>query len=428
MKSSMQIMFTLVTTSLLLAVRVIAQDKQEASDTLRRLAPKIYIDCKACWQDDLDYFRTELTFVNFVRDRKQADVHIIITTQATGSGGIEVTIEFIGQGKYKQMVDTLKFFTKESDTDDMTRRAAVRTLKMGLMRYVAKTPLAEHVAIDYTKPSEPMAVADKWNYWVFEIDAGGWLDGEKSIRNLNVWGGVEARRVTQESKVKLDYSGSYRDKKIEYEDEDGNHQEVLTIWRSKEFRASFIKSLGPHWSIGIAGSAWSSTFQNTKINVVEANGLEYNLFPYELSTQRELRFEYWGGINYVDYEDITLYDKASEWLASEKLSVTLKLIRPWGTVETSLAGAHYFHDFRRNRLELSNDLSLRLFEGFSLNVSGWISYLHDQLYLPKEGLTEEEALSERRARETNYDYWVNFSISYTFGSIYNNIVNPRFGD
>ena len=58
------------------------------SDSLKKTAPRVFIDCISC---DMDYFRTEITFVNYVRDRKDAQVHVLITTQSTGSGGTEYT-------------------------------------------------------------------------------------------------------------------------------------------------------------------------------------------------------------------------------------------------------------------------------------------------------------------------------------------------
>lgn len=36
-------------------------------------------------------------------------------------------------------------------------------------------------------------------------------------------------------------------------------------------------------------------------------------------------------------------------------------------------------------------------------------------------------LRRRQALATDYEYELSIGISYTFGSIFNNIVNPRFG-
>jgi len=81
-----------------------------------------------------------------------------------------------------------------------------------------------------------------------------------------------------------------------------------------------------------------------------------------------------------------------------------------------------------NGLSLYCRLSLRLVEGFSLNLSGYASRIHNLLSLPKGEATEEEVFLRRRQLAKSYDYFGSVGISYSFGSIYNSIVNPRFGD
>jgi len=53
--------------------------------------------------------------------------------------------------------------------------------------------------------------------------------------------------------------------------------------------------------------------------------------------------------------------------------------------------------------------------------------IHDQLSLPKGEATLEQVLLRRTMLETNYNYYFSIGLSYTFGSIYSNVVNPRFG-
>ena len=53
--------------------------------------------------------------------------------------------------------------------------------------------------------------------------------------------------------------------------------------------------------------------------------------------------------------------------------------------------------------------------------------LYDQIALPKQGASAEEILLRIRQLETNYSYSVGMGFSYSFGSIFTSIVNPRFG-
>ena len=74
-----------------------------------------------------------------------------------------------------------------------------------------------------------------------------------------------------------------------------------------------------------------------------------------------------------------------------------------------------------------NNIDLRLFEGFSLEIRGIVSMIRNQLSLPKEEASETDILTRRREIATDYDYYLSFGFRYTFGSIYSNVVNPRFG-
>ena len=149
------------------------------TDSVTASALGIYLDCPDC---DFDYFRTEITFVNFVRHRQQADVHILVTSQRTGAGGEEFTIEFIGQLEFENVRDTLKHVALESDTDDKIRSGLVRLIKIGLMRFAARTPMAKDITIGYSKPAQETTQIDKWNNWVFSLELNTWMNGQKSYR------------------------------------------------------------------------------------------------------------------------------------------------------------------------------------------------------------------------------------------------------
>ena len=71
-------------------------------------------------------------------------------------------------------------------------------------------------------------------------------------------------------------------------------------------------------------------------------------------------------------------------------------------------------------------MEFRITRGLSITVGGGASLIHDQINIAKTAATEEEILTKQKEMETNYSYNINFGITYTFGSIYNNVVNPRF--
>jgi hypothetical protein len=108
------------------------------------------------------------------------------------------------------------------------------------------------------------------------------------------------------------------------------------------------------------------------------------------------------------------------------LKGTYSVIQKWGSVSISAIYRNYLHDFSLNYLALSGQLRFRITKGLSLNLYGSTSLIHDQIALPKGGATEAEILTRQRELKTNYSYYTSVGLSYTFGSIYNNVVNPRF--
>jgi hypothetical protein len=418
-------LFYLMVLSTLLSIPLLAQAPQDTVDTLQKSALKIFVDCSLC---DQDYFRTELTFVNYVRDRKQAHVHVMITQMYTGSGGTEYTLTFIGQLEFEGVNDTLKYNANKTDTQDMTRKGMAKVLKTGLFRYVIHTPLADFFSVAYNKPAAAAKVVDKWDYWVFSFNFNSWLNGESQYKYTSLNGGFTASRVTDDWKFRFSLNTYYNDNKYEFPTDDTTTVVSRSLTRSYNFNGFAAKSLSDHWSAGLFTYLYSSTYSNTDISLTVQPGIEYNIFPYSESTRRQLRIGYQIGIKPIKYIDTTIYFKKSEMLFIHSLSATLSMQQPWGSTSVTLSGSQYLHDLTKNSFSISANSSIRVFEGLSLTIYGGYSAVHDQLALAKSSLTPEEVYQQRRELEKTYSYWGSFGISYTFGSIFNNIVNARFGN
>jgi hypothetical protein len=111
-----------------LSLNIQAQDNpNNDSDTLvsRDAAVNLYLDCYSC---DMTYFRQNFTLVNYVRDRKVADVQVIVSTMRNGGGGTEYIMQFIGLGRFANLKDTLKFNMKADATDDEIRKEMLKKL------------------------------------------------------------------------------------------------------------------------------------------------------------------------------------------------------------------------------------------------------------------------------------------------------------
>jgi len=408
LKKSILFLLYLVLICLIPVSTLHSQEEPIDIEELKKDAPKVFIDCQRC---DIDYIRTEITFVNYVWDRKEADIHILITLQDTGSGGREYTIALIGLRDYDALQNSLKYFSSPTETSDEIRAGLVQTLKLGLGPYVARTPMAKGVAVSLLQSVKPTAVEDKWNFWVFNISASSEMSGEEQRGSTDYSGNLSANRVTLASKLRMGLDIDYS--KDSY-DVDG--KTISKISESRDFDGLYVKSLTDHWSVGGWVSASSSTYRNIDFSYSFHPALEYNVFPYSESTRRQLRILYRIGYGHYKYREETVYEKTSEHLFNESLSVTLELNEPWGTAEFSLEGSHYFHDFSKNRIETSAELRLRIYKGLSLDLEGRYSAIHDQLNLRLGDATLEEILLRQRELSSEYSFSFDVGLSYRFGS------------
>ena len=419
MKKSRLFPLTIFLSFLLFASPLVAGQDQLESEEMMNGAPKIFLDCQRC---DKDFIRTDINFVNYVRDRKDADIHVLITTQGTGSGGQEYTMNFLGLNDYEGINNTLIYSSKRTNTRDEVRRGMAHVLKAGLIPYVARTQVLSHISFDYKFKAESQAVKDKWDFWVFYVSLRGALSGQKTYNSSEVNGNISVNRVTSQSKLRLGLSAEFNERNFEVGEET-----ITSPSEQQNFSGLWVGSLSEHWSFGGWLGVNSNSFNNTKFRSYIAPALEYNVFPYAESTRRQLRLLYRIGISFNKYREETIYEKMSETLYSESLRITWAQTEPWGNVSASLEGSHYFHDLSKNELALSGNLSFRLFKGFSFNINGRYSRVKNQLSLPKEGASLEEILLRIKELETDYRYSLSMGVSYTFGSIFSNVVNPRFG-
>jgi hypothetical protein len=413
------IAFALAAVLMLPAHTIVAQTSTDTTKNAPSDAIKLFVDSPV----DDDYLKTEITFVDFVRDRALADVHILVSSLNTASGGKEYTITFLGQRRFEGMADTLKYFSKESDTEDKLRKGLVKIMMMGLVRYASRTSLSPQLNISFSTQEKPQPKIDKWNHWVFTLSGNGYLNGEKGYRYHNLWGSITANRVTQKFKLNMTLYGAETRDVFEYDD-----SEIKSFSDNKSFQITPVFAIDDHWSWLVNAAGGSSTYSNRSGYLLGALGLEYNIFPYSQSTRRVLRLDYDASVRTIKYYEETIYDRTTESRWQQSLSATLELIQPWGSWETEVSFSHYLHDFDKNRLEIWCDLSLRIVKGLSLSLQGGYSKIHDLIGLPKGGATQEEVLLRRAQLETSYSYWTSIGLSYSFGSIYSDIVNPRFGD
>ena len=405
----------------------LAQDPRPAAlpaapDTDRTEAVRVYLECSQC---DFDYLRTEVTFVNYVRDRQVADVVVFVTSMGTGGGGRLFTVAFFGHGPFEGRTDTLTYTVSAASTPVERRAAFVRTVSLGLMRYAAHSALAEHLAVRYEPPAgnaPPRQRRDPWDYWVYQVGASGYLQGQTATADRNLNGNLSANRTTETWKIGLSAYASTARSRFDIDS-------VTTYVATRESYGGsglVVRSLGRHWSVGASASVQHTTYSNLTLRLRASPALEYDLFPYAQAQQRSLTVRYALGVEYSRYIETTLYGVTYEGRPVHSLAVSYYVRQPWGNINLNASHSQYLHDLSKLSDQVSAGLNLRVWQGVSFNVNGSYARVRDQLYLPAAGATSDEIIARQRALATDYRYYVSVGFSYRFGSIYNNVVNPRF--
>jgi hypothetical protein len=406
--------------SCLLAGAAVAQ-QPVAPEALR-----VYFDCDGpgC---DFDYMRREITWVNWVRNRQDAQVHLLVASRGTGGGGREFTLRLIGLESFSGRDHELITTTPQIATDDERRRALAQAIRLGLAGYAASTGLGPRLDVTYEPPPEQRAgqvqqPRDPWNLWVFTVSVNGNFSGESRSNSSNVGGSLRASRTAEDWRMSYSARGSRRS--IDATFEDGSKFESVTT--SSGADAIVVRSLGDHWSVGVEGEFEQSDRENYDAAFRIAPGLEFNVWPYAQSSRRQLIVRYDLGLNRYNYADTTIFNQVKETRGDQRLTLALATREPWGSSGVSVQGATYLHDFSRNEISVSGGIELRVYKGLSLDASASYSRVRNQLNIAKGGASDEDVLLFLRELETAYRYHVSVGIRFTFGSVYNNIVNPRF--
>jgi hypothetical protein len=384
---------------------------------------RVYLDCDRC---DTDFVTTNVTFVDYVRDRQEADLHILVTTQATGGGGTEWTIKLIGANRYAGHDRTLAFDTPQTATSDERRKEFVRVLKIGLVDYAAGTTAFPQLDVTWTAPAQAQQTPpgkDPWHYWVFGVSGNGNFNGEESTKSRRLSASASANRTTNDWKINL--RASVNDSHSTYTLEDNEKIRSSTSSWSGSLLA--VKSLSDHWSLGGTAQVSHSSYSNQNHVIKLAPGIEYDWFPYSESTRRRLTFLYQIGDSAYDYAEETIFGKLHEQIPEHALSVQLSVRQPWGTLSGSTGFTQQINVPKRYRLSTYIEADVRLFKGFSFDVYAEYDRIRNQFYLPKGEASTEDVLLQIRQLATGYSFYSGIGLSYRFGSIFNNIVNPRFG-
>lgn len=367
------------------------------------------------------YLRSEINFVSFVRNSVEADVHLQVNSQQSGNRGKEYRFFFTGQKQFGGLNDTLVTSILGSVTDKERDDQLVRLVKLGLLFYLSKTPYNNFIDVYVEGSYRSDPDEDGWDNWVMSIGLNSSIEAEESKKEFLWEAGFDVDRITEESKIKID--GNFSNEVQEYDQEEGvtkSHK------RRRNIGFLYVHSLSDHFSAGFFTSIKSRTYENIKFGSEFAPAFEYSLFPYYESIRKKLTLLYRIGYIYNNYFEETIFYKGTEDLYNQTLKIDYELNAIWGEADFYLQFSHYLHDINKNRIEFSSRLSFRLSGSFFFDIRAGASYINDQIYLPKEKLSLEEVLLNQQKLSTKYEYELKFGVRFTFGSLYNDVVNTRF--
>lgn len=382
----------------------------------------LHINCNGC---DMNFLRQEITYLNHVRDLGLADVQAFIRPIQSGNGARLFELKFTGMNEFDGLDQSLIYETNPIQTNDEVRRGLLKRIEAGLLPYLLKTSIEEDVTISIT-PKEintqdtEVQEEDPWKYWIFEVWGSADIDTESQRNSIDLEFGADANRITEEWKIQLTAEINNTSQKFE------SDEESFSSIRNRHFAQAYIvNSLGKYWSAGVFARVQHNTFRNLDFSYEIAPALEYSLFPYEEAIRREITFVYRIRHIHNEYIEQTIFGETSENLFRQSLAIRSRFRQPWGDLFASLEGSNFLHDFSKNRLQFNSWMNIRLFQGFSLRVSSRMELIRDLINLPAGEQSLEDILLRQRQISTDFTLSFGVGISYTFGSAFNSVVNPR---
>lgn len=381
---------------------------------------KVFLDCADC---NDSYFRRNLNYLHFVNDAKISDVHIYVTKQKTAAEGFQYGINFIGKNEFADLSYKLKAVCNQGESNLKRWNKLIKPIQAGLLPYISRTEDLNNISVQYSTSqtqAENSTQKDPWNYWVFLLDLGGELEAEKSQNQFNLKGSFNAKRITEKLKLRtiLDYE-------FDSEQYTDGADKIVSDKEEIKWSARSVHSINKYWSFGLSGAVEHSTYYNIDASYNFGPAVEYNLFPWDISDRKMLTLAYQIKPRYFQYLYKTTFGKMDEVLWDESLKLELTLRQPWGEIESVLEGKHYLHNFDENSLSLYTNLSVKIVKGFSIFLKANATLLNDQRYIAATEQTRDEILLQQRKQKSPYEFDGTIGLRYSFGSIYNNVVNHR---
>ena len=386
---------------------------------------KVFVNCQFCYEQ---YLRTQITWVDFVQDQFVSEVDLLVTTINTGSGGTDYKLYFEGKKSFIGMKDTLHFVTNAINTDAEIREMLARRVKLGLVRYAAKTGLMETLELSSSnsKDNEDIGIGsnpkdDPWNAWIFRISGNGNIDAQKVFQSGYFNGNISASQVKEGHKLNFSTGMNYSEQRFNYDGEKSSY-----VLRSQYGNLDYVHSLSDHWSAGSFNSVTRSDFSNYDHFQSSTVAIEYDIFPYQKAQTKLFTIYYYIGGAYYDFQDTTIFDKSKQLIPIHGVNMGSSFTQKWGSFGSGFSATSFLNDASKYRYGGWMNLEIRVFKGLSISAYANFNVVRDQINIRKLDASDAEVLLQQKELQTDYNFSTYLGLNYRFGSIYNNVVNPRF--
>lgn len=426
----MKISYIIILISLLgISLQVLPQDNEISTPGGRDALLSIYIDCPDC---DMDHIRNNFREVNYVTEPYNADVHIRITEQTTGSGGSLYNIYLKGKGRFESDNYNFSFTVPGLSTWSEVRDVMLENIQLSLVPYLMKTPSREKLMLFITQNETLVEDTDKWKNWMFTLSGDGSYSRQEMASMMNIMGSVYISKITTRVKLESVTSLLLHHSKYNLYDEDTLLLSLDYKQNSIHNYTQFVKSLGEHWGIGGIGGVLKSDYSNLNYQFQAGPVAEYNVFKYSDADNKRLLINYRILYQYSAYNQKTIYNKINDELFKQELRVRFCYLDDWGSFNATAWGRSYLN--RRSFFSTGINMSVNLgpfrnskaLKGFSFYIIGGAAYVNDQISLTNTLDDDEYWLPNQYELKSDFNFNGSIGISYTFGSTSNNAVNPRF--
>ena len=379
---------------------------------------KVFLSCRC----DDDFLKQNTLFFDYVRDMSLSDIEVFVFEITNASGGRNYTFNFNGKNNFINKENQINAVIPKNISLNKSREILLNTYKLGMASFLSNTDYQNEIDVNFTneKIITDQKKLDTWKNWVFEVYGSFNFENEKSINEEEFNLGFDVDRVTEIWRVRSDFEF---DRSIKFFS--GGEQNYSSERESLYFSGSLVRSISNHFSTGFFSSYRHDTFRNYKSSINISPAVEYNFIPYNEVLTREVTLAYKLGYNIYNYIEETIYEFEDQKMFNHSLTLNLRFREKWGSVYSYLVASQFLDLPEQNRLTINNNINLRIVRGLSLRISAYFRFIRDQINLPKGQASVEDLLLRQRQISTNYQNRISMGLSYTFGSIFNNIVNNR---